>query len=49
MPHKKLTKQELEDLAWNLILELETCPQGHIISPEDVVECMVKFARQIDC
>ena len=42
-----MNKNKLEQMAWNLISELDTCPQGHIISHKDVVDCMIKFAEYI--
>lgn len=42
------TDKQLEDKAWDMILKLKQCPQGHIISPYDVVQCMVKFAKSVN-
>ena len=47
MSKKKYTDKELADMAWDLIKNLKTCPAGHIISHQDVVDCMVKYGKKI--
>lgn len=48
MSNKIVEDEEiLRNIAWNMIEKLDTCKQGHIISHKDVVDCMIKFVKEV--